>query len=372
MRGHIRSRAKGSWTVVVSLGRDPVTNKKRQKWTTVKGTKRDAEKRLSELLRELDTGLPIADSKETVAEFMNRWLRDHVARTTRPRTVQFYSMVNRLYIEPVVGRIRLQKLTPSDVQRVIGEVMDRGLSPSTAQRAYATLHRALECGLKWGVVHRNVCDAIDAPKEADHEISPPDKTAVRALLGKAMQTRHGAAFWLLAYSGMRRGEVCSVKREHLDLEAGTLKVSSAVGRENSRLTVTPPKSKTSRRLIHLDSVTISVLRSHLARQAEHRLSVGPAYQDRGLVFASPTGDLLDPDILTRDWRRICKGVGVKYRLHDLRHAHVTALIEAGVHVKIIQSRVGHASPGFTLARYGHLMPGMDAAAAEAYARAMGD
>jgi len=125
-----------------------------------------------------------------------------------------------------------------------------------------------------------------------------------------------------------------------------------------------------RSAIHLDTATIAVLRSHLTRQLEYRLSVGPVYQDRGLVFASPTGKLLDPDILTRTWRQVCREVGVKYRLHDLRHAHITTLIEAGVHVKIIQSRAGHASPAFTLAKYGHVMPGMDAAAAEAYAQAM--
>ena len=255
---------------------------------------------------------------------------------------------------------------------MIAGVLDKGLSPTTARRVYATLHRALSCGLRWGVVHRNVCDAIDAPREADQEISPPDKATVRALLGKGMETPYGAAFWLLAYSGARRGEVCAVKREHLDLEVGTLHITGAVGRENSKLTITPPKSKTSRRLIHLDTATIAVLRSHLVRQAEHRLSIGPAYQDQGLLFASPTGGLLDPDHLTRSWRHVCREVGVKCRLHDLRHAHITTLIEAGVHVKIIQSRAGHASPGFTLAKYGHVMPGMDTAAAEAYAKAMGD
>ncbi len=94
------------------------------------------------------------------------------------------------------------------------------------------------------------------------------------------------------------------------------------------------------------------------------------YQDQGLLFTSPTGALIDPNLLTRTWRKVCKEVGVKCLLHDLRHAHITTLIEAGVHIKIIQIRAGHASPAFTLARYGHLMPGMDAAAAEAYARAM--
>ena len=94
------------------------------------------------------------------------------------------------------------------------------------------------------------------------------------------------------------------------------------------------------------------------------------YQDQEMLFASPTGALIDPNLLTRTWRKVCKEAGVKCRLHDLRHAHITTLIEAGVQIKIIQSRARHASPAFTLASYRHLIPGMDAAAAEAYARAM--
>jgi len=215
-----------------------------------------------------------------------------------------------------------------------------------------------------------VCDAITPPKEDTREIVPPDKATVRILLEQGMETPYGVQYWLAAYTGMRRGELGAVKRADLDLDHATLKVAGAVGRENRRLTITPPKSFTSRRVIHLDPDTVGVLRGHMSRQAEHRLAVGPAYQDQGLLFASPTGGLIDPDHLTRTWRKVCREVGVMCRLHDLRHAHITALIEANIHVKVIQSRAGHASPAFTLARYGHLMPGMDEAAAKAFAQAM--
>ena len=190
-----------------------------------------------------DIGLPPALNRETVSEFMSRWLLDHVAHTTRPRTRQFYEMINRLYIAPVVGDIPLQQLAPGDVQAMIGAVVAKGLSATTARRTYATLHHALECALKWGVVYRNVCDAIDAPREADQQTNPPDKATVRALLERAVRGPYGAAFWLLAYSGMRRGEVAAIKREHLDLDNSTVSVVGAVGRQEGKLTVPPPKSK---------------------------------------------------------------------------------------------------------------------------------
>ena len=131
-----------------------------------------------------------------------------------------------------------------------------------------------------------------------------------------------------------------------------------------------PKSKYSRRLIHLDDQTVAVLRSHLARQAEWRLSVGPAYQDQGFMFTSTRGGLLDPDTLTRAWQRIRRQIGVECRLHDLRHAHATTLIEAGVHIKAVQARLGHSSPSLTMAVYAHVSPQMDKDAAQAYSEAM--
>ena len=113
------------------------------------------------------------------------------------------------------------------------------------------------------------------------------------------------------------------------------------------------------------------MKTHLARQAEWRLKLGPAYQDQGFIFTSPRGGLLDPDNLTKAWQRIRRQIGVECRLHDLRHAHATTLIEAGVHIKAVQARLGHASPSFTMAVYAHVSPQMDKDAAQAYAEAMG-
>ena len=315
-------------------------------------------------------GLPPPTHKEPVSEFIHRWLREHVGISTRPRTFEFYAQVSRLYIEPVIGAIPIQNLTPAHVQRVISGVLAKGLSPTTARRAYATLHRALECAMKWGVVYRNVCDAIDAPREADFQASPPDRSTLKALLEVARETPYGTAIWLLAYTGARRGEICGIKRGGLDLESSTLSIAGAVVREKGKLAYDTTKSIYSRRLIHLDDRTVSVLREHLAGQAEERLRLGPAYQDQGFVLASPRGDLLDPDALTKAWQRIRCQVGVECRLHDLRHAHATRLIEAGVHIKAVQARLGHSSPSFTMKVYAHVSPQMDKDAAQAYAQAM--
>ena len=88
------------------------------------------------------------------------------------------------------------------------------------------------------------------------------------------------------------------------------------------------------------------------------------------MFASPSGGLLDPDNITKAWQHIRRQISVTCRLHDLRHAHATTLIEAGVHIKAVQARLGHSSPSFTMAVYAHVSPQMDKDAAQAYADAM--
>ena len=220
------------------------------------------------------------------------------------------------------------------------------------------------------MVYRNVCDAIDPPKEAEFQYATPDPAMVNHLIEKAMSTPYGVAFHLLAFTGMRRGEVCALKWEHVDLDRGTLSIIGAAGRTNSKLTIMQPKSATSRRMIHIGETTVSALRRHRVDQAEYRLKLGGVYEDHGLILTSPTGGLLDPDILTKTWIRICKAQGVKYRLHDLRHHHATALIENGVHIKAVQNRLGHSSPSLTMKVYAHVSPQMDKEAADVYDRAM--
>ena len=366
----IRNRGKKSWEITINLGRD-ADGKRLREYVSVRGKKVDAERKEREMLSLLDKGLPLEDSKTTVSDFMRRWLSNHVAVNTRPKTQKFYKMVNRLYVEPVIGNKVLKTLTAEDVQRVIGGVLNKGLSGSTARRVYATLHSALESAMRWGLTFRNVCDAVSVPRESEHAIRPPDISTSNTLLQEARQTRYGTAIWILAYTGMRRGEVCALTWQDVDLENGTVSVTGSVGRVNGKLAILPPKSSTSRRLIHLDPKTVTLIEEHKARQDEVQSVLAAAYGDPRLVFATPLGAILDPDSLTKAWQRICRKEGVRYRLHDLRHMHTTVLIEIGTPINTVQKRLGHSSPSFTLGVYAHVSPRMDKDAADAFQKAMG-
>ena len=174
----------------------------------------------------------------------------------------------------------------------------------------------------------------------------------------------------MAFIGMRRGEVCALRWDQVDMDNRTLSITCAVVRENGALVISSPRSATSRRMIHIGETFGRLLQGHRAEQAEHRLKFGGVYGDSGLVFTSPTGGLMEPGNLTKTWIKICKDTGVHYRLHDLRHHHATALIENGAHIRAVQNRLRYSSPSLTMKICAHVSPQMDREAAEAHDKAM--
>ena len=316
----------------------------------------------------------LRDGASARRDLIARWLTDYADIETRPKTAKYYRAVNRLYIEPTIGNIRIQKLSPGDVQRVLNAARANGLSETTVRRVYAVIHKALKCALECEVASPNVSDSVKAPREAPHEVNPPDISIAKELLDKAMKdTPYGPVFRLLAYSGMRRGEACALKWSDLDFDRGTVSLAGAVAWEHSKLRITEPKSRSSRRHIQLDSSTLSTLRAHQAQLAEYRIGL-PAgvYHDLGLMFGSPTGELLDPDLLTKAWIRLCRSLGVKHRLHDMRHFHASMLLKMGQHLKVVSERLGHSSIAITSDIYSHVLPGLDREPADKFATAMGD
>ena len=121
MRGHIIKRYKNSYTIVLNLGRDPATGKRKQQWASVKGTKKDAEKRLAELLYQLDSGALIRSDKTTLSEFLGRWLKEYAWPNLAPRTVEGYEHIIRRHLIPALGNIPLTQLKPEHLQRYCSE-----------------------------------------------------------------------------------------------------------------------------------------------------------------------------------------------------------------------------------------------------------
>ncbi len=133
-------------------------------------TRAEVAAKLAKAIADRDAGLTCDAGNLTVAGYLTAWLNDSVRGSVRPSTYQRYEQLCRGHIVPALGSVKLQALSPAHVQRFYRAALDAGLSPRTVQYLHATLHRALGRAVKWGLIPRNVTEAVDAPKPAHRDI----------------------------------------------------------------------------------------------------------------------------------------------------------------------------------------------------------
>ena len=366
MRGHITRRAKDSYTIVVDLGADPETGKRRQQWVTVRGTRKDAERRLAELLHRLDTGAFVKPSKTTVADYLRRWLEEYVKPNLSPRGFERYESIARVHLIPDLGAIALTQLRPEHLQKHYASKLSNGLSPRSVRYQHVVLHKALQTAMKWGLVVRNVADGVDVPRACQAEMQTWDEYEVGRFLEAANSRPYYALFHTALFTGMRRSELLALQWRDIDFHQIHVSRSLHQLRDGSYV-FGQPKSTRSRRTIALSPSSVLTLKDHRDRQEGIRAMLGVPLKGDDLVFSTSEGGPLRPNTVSRAWTALASRAGVRViRLHDARHTHASLMLKQGVHPKIVQERLGHASVQITLDTYSHVAPGLQEAAAEGF------
>jgi integrase len=244
------------------------------------------------------------------------------------------------------------------------------LSPKSIRLVHLVLHKALSDARRKGTVIRNVAELADPPKQRARkrqEIKVWSADELHRFLDHSRDHRLHPTWFVASHTGMRRGEVLGLRWADVDLDRRRLSVSQAVILVAYKMVISDIKTDTGRRTIDLDGRTVEVLRAWRKRQLEERLLCGAAYQDNDLVFARPDGTPTNPDLFSQSFDRLLTRSDLpRIRLHDLRHTHATILLKAGVPVKVVSERLGHASPAFTISVYQHVIPGMQADAATVF------
>lgn len=375
MRGHITKRGKNSYSIVLDIGTDPATGRRRQQRISIKGTKKNAEKRLSELLHQIDNGIFIRPSKTTLSEYLERWLKEYCWSNLAPRTAEGYEFIVRRHLIPTLGQIPLTELKPEHLQHLYSEKLSTGradgkggLSPRSVRYCHSTLHKALMTAVKLGMIVRNPADAVEQPRLQHHEMLTMNELDVHIFLEFAKSTAHYALFYTALFTGMRRSELLALRWQDVDLILCQLSVNRTVHQLHTGVIVfRQPKTDKSRRLIALSPSTITVLRDHREAQKKLRQSLGQALSDDDLVFCQLEGKPLLPDSITHAWMKLARRVGLKgIRLHDARHSHASLMLKQGIHPKIVQERLGHSTIAVTLDTYSHITPGLQEAAAQRF------
>jgi integrase len=380
MRGHVRKRG-SKWCVVVDVGRDQNGNRK-QKWLSGFKRRKDAEVELAKVLGQLPDGSYVEPSKLTVGAFLTEQWLPAVRASLRPGTFASYERNVRSALVPRVGDVPLQQLTPARLNAMYGELLESGrcdgsggLSPRTVRYIHTILRRALAAAVRWSLVVRNVADLADPPSPKAARAKPP-KTWTAQQVGRFLvQVRDHRlyALWhLLASTGMRRGEALGGYWTEVDLDGAAWSVRHTLVEVGHEPEHSEPKTDHGRRSVALDAGTVAVLRDWRKRQLEERLAWGPAWTDTRRVFTREDGNDLHPERVSELFDRLVKRSGLpRLTVHGLRHTHATLALQAGVHPKVVQERLGHSSVAFTLDRYSHAIPAMQQDAAATVARLVG-
>jgi len=375
MKGHIKQRSKGSWTLWIELGRDVETGKRRQQTITVHGNKKAAERELRALLTRIEGGAHVKPAKMTVGEYLESWLRDYVATNTAPSTADGYSDIVRAQLIPALGSLPLAGLQPSHIQAYYGRMLESGrrdgkggLSAQTVRHHHRVLYQALKHAVKHGVLIRNVVEAVDPPRPDGKEMATLEPDDVHPLLDAAHETPYYTLFYTAIYTGLRRSELLGLRWRDIDLDLATLSVVQTLHHVPGKGYVfREPKTKHSRRLVDLSPSLALLLREHRANQELERKLVGCLLKPNDLVFSYPDGTPLPPNSITKAFHKLAQSLGLSnIRLHDLRHTHATLMLRQGVHPKVVSERLGHSSVAITLDTYSHVLPGIQAAAAQRF------
>ncbi|MDP9234990.1 MAG: site-specific integrase [Actinomycetota bacterium] len=378
MRGSIERRGNG-YRIRASAGFDPRTGKRRQVTRQINGTKRDADKELTRLLRQVDIGSVTSSAAMTVNELLDEHYLPHLregisARTHRPyaeKTRERYLWSIETYIRPQLGRLRLSALSNSVLERFRDSLLsDARLGRATAGDILAVASASFTYAGRQGLIAHDPTRFLVAPsRERVKDLVTVTPNVARVALEAAAGTPVDVGVHLALGGSFRRGEVLAVRWRDADLDASTCTIERTLIAFRARNGEAPgpifgpPKTKSGRRRVDLPAFVVSRLRAHQADQARRRLELGgswrgaPTHLD-DLIVEMGDGSPWRPDSYSRAWKRVARGVPALENLtfHGHRHGFATLLLLQGVDVRVVSDMMGHANPATTRAIYQAVVP----------------
>lgn len=385
-------------------------------------TEDDAWEGMAQARAALATETYVRPSRATVADFFEQWFPS-VRTSCEPTTAENYETLARAYVLPIIGKRPMQEITPSVISALYDHLLTKGRrkqdtnwqmyqrwkAAQAAKEAITPRQLADVGGVTYAGARRALrrYEAGRIPSEPTTGLAPKTVLSVHIMLGPAMAT---AALWkfisvnpmigvkpptvsrqprttwtpqemtkfldaargdrfyalwvLVATTGMRRSELCGLRRPALDLDAAVVRMHATRVIAGKAVRNGGGKSRRSRRPIALDEFTVAVLREHVNRLDREERGHGSGYHDDGLIFCWDDGRPIYPDTISERFNRLVERANVPFiTLHGVRHSYATIALRSGVHPKIVSSRLGHATVAFTLDTYSEDIPDLDREAA---------
>lgn len=330
---------------------------------------------LDEMRGKKRSGIDLDEKSVTVKEWLDVWLTIHKPNL-RSKTRESYDGIIRLRIVPALGAVKLKSLTQTAIQKFVNDLRGR-YNPRGVQYSMTIFKQALSCAVENGLLQNSPARNVKTAAKIDHEINPPAVEEVGVFLEAAKKTRFYMYFLLLAVTGMRRAEALALRWSDVDLKAGGVNVQrTMVYTKAGGIEFNDPKTKSGRRRILIPLDIVGELKTHRKELLKLKMLNADVWEENNLCFPVQTGGPQDPHNMDNAFRRIMKAAGLgewhlnekvldkdgkptkdfkaKFRMHDLRHAHATDLMQAGWSARAVQERLGHFNVTVTLSIYSHV------------------
>lgn len=359
------SAHKDGWRVWVDAGENAAGKRTRKSVVVHSPSKDDARKRLHLLLQEIGSGAYDPSDSVTVTQFFRRWWVSKRANLS-PTSALGVQRVLEKYALPRIGKRPVDRIKATDLSPLIGALVERE-RVGQAIKLFQALRLTFNAAVKQRVIPRSPMEGVERPQNPHHEMVTLTPDEWHRIETDLIERDSWAVtpFTVLLTCGLRRSELCGLRWADINLDRRILSVQRSYHvLPGGKSTVRQPKTRQGRRTLALDPWTVQRVTEHRAASIRAAQMLGRPFSESDYVFARLDGSPWPPDTLTQHWDRTVARLKIKCRLHDLRHSSASLLLASGADIRLISARLGHASPGFTLSTYAHLLPDAQAEAAE--------
>ncbi len=368
MKGSIKERSTGRWAIILEQ-RDPSTGKRKRKWHSFRGTKREAQIECARLITEIEAGGYVEASKLTLGQWVDQWIEAGAPGRRRKkvsqRSLERYGQLLRTHVKPVLGNTLLQKLRAPEIDTLYANMADAKLiAPRTQHHVHTVFGACLATAYRKGLISANPMvrveqvptpESFDPDEETDEIGEGLSELELATLIaGFKSSSSLFAIVALAAASGARRNELLALRWTDLDVVKKTLRIERALEQTKKfGIRIKPPKTKRGFRTIDLDDGVIAVLLKERARHQRLCAGISDGIEVDLSLIRLPHDALMFPAIsvsftaprhprnFSRDFADQAKLLGFgKTRFHDLRGIHSTALLDAGIPVHTVAQRIG--------------------------------
>ena len=354
----------GTWWARITVGKDE--NGKQKRKAFYGKTRKEVQEKLTEALNAINNDTYIEPSSMTVRQWSDIWLKEYKKHSIKASTYELLSKCFRLYINPTIGNCKLKDLRADMAQKMINNLHESGLTVRTISNAKKTLQSALEQAVENDMLSKNIVKSVKMPKETkkkEARVLTPDEQEI--FIAEVKNHRYGKMSILILATGLRCGEAQALEWGDIDFENNTLRVNKTLAvvkdpdapDSKSYHICTPPKTKSSNRIVPLLPTIVSMLRDIRKDQLHQKLSLDSSYIDSNFVFKAPKGGHIWSTCIRAYLRNIGKKIGIEgLHPHCLRHTFATRGLEQGIELKVMQELLGHSSINMTANLYTHVLP----------------